>query len=342
MKNIMYIASLNTKKDRFDGERIKSTLIYESLIKFTKIFSLINLSKNKVLSVIKLIIVSLFCKHKIDYFVISKDPRGAKIIEKILNFCLVNHKKRIYFEIGPFLYDMLSKKNVNPSLFSKNKYVVVEAKSMKKELELFDFKNILIFPNFKRKPSVTIEKKNYPKKIVKLIYLSRIEEQKGIYELVDAVKVVNKIDVKYELDIYGMFMSKSDETRLFDEIKGQNEISYKGKLDMSQESSYGIISKYDLHVFPTWYDEGFPGTLIDFFFVGVPTISSSFLRSKDILSNEDSFIYKQHNKADLIKSLRYIYENQDLISKKGAKTFELGNLYTSVSFDAFIKELIYG
>ena len=340
MKKIVYIASLNTKNDRYDGERIKSTLIYESLNKCSNIVNLVNLSKNKLFSTLKLLLISIFKKREIDYFVISKDPRGAKIIEKILNFCGIKNQKRIYFEIGPFLYDMLLKNKVKPYLFSSNKNIIVETKSMKEELEQFGFKNVSIFPNFKHRPTVNLEEKHYPQQVIKLVYFSRIEEKKGIYELIDCIKIVNQQKQKYQLDIYGMFMRKSDEHKLLGEISGRSDIAYKGKLDMDQSNSYIILSKYDLHVFPTWYDEGFPGSLIDFFFVGVPTLSSSFLRSKDILSSANSFIYNQKDKMDLIEKLNFIYDNQHTISEKAIKTLELANLYTSESFDTFVEELL--
>lgn len=340
MKKIVYIASLNTKKAKYDGERIKSTLIYESLSKYSDIIYLINLSKNKLVASIKLLLISIFKKNKIDFFVISKDPRGAKIIEKILNFGNVPNEKRIYFEIGPFLYDMLLKNSVKPSLFLENRSIIVETNSMKSELEEFGFTNILVFPNFKRKPVVELQKKKYPRQILRLVYFSRIEDKKGIYELIDAIKFVNNDNQKFQLDIYGMFMSKNDENRLLNEISMRTDIFYKGKLDMSDDNSYSILTEYDLHVFPTWYDEGFPGSLIDFFFVGVPTISSSFLRCKDILSESNSFIYKQHDQLDLINKLKYIYDNQSLISDKVKQTLLLSDTYTTESFDLFVKELL--
>ena len=331
MTKIMYVASLNTKKYKYDGERIKSTLIFESLQKIYSKIDVINLSKSKVFMTLKLILLCMFKKRKYNYFIVSKDPRGGKILH-------VNQDKIIYFEIGPFLYNMLRNNKVEPTLFSKNKHVIVETNSMKNELESFGFNNVLVFPNFKKKPDIIFEPKTYPVKTLNLVYFSRIEEQKGVYELISAIKKINNLEIRYTLDIYGMLMSGEDKELLNNLIQGREDIHYKGTLDTSSLDSYQQLSKYDLHVFPTWYDEGFPGTLIDFFFIGIPTVSSSFLRSKDILTTNDSFIYLQHNENDLIKTLDFIYDNQEQISQKAIYTKQLGERFTS--FDDFLKELL--
>lgn len=179
MRKVLFIGSLNTRKNHFDGERIKTTLIYECLLATGSKVTLVNLSKSKITQTLKLISLSVFFKKRFDSIIVSKDPRGGKIIEKILSFSRVPQDKILYFEIGPFLYQMLCDRDVKPELFSRNRHVIVETASMKRELEEFGFSNVLIFPNFKVRPRVEIEVKHYPKSVLRLVYFSRIEEERG-------------------------------------------------------------------------------------------------------------------------------------------------------------------
>lgn len=336
MKNkILYIASTNTKKNHFDGERIKSTLIFDTLNKYF-VTDLINLSRFKIFNTLKIAFISCFFKKKYSKIIISKDPHGANIIHKIFKFYKVDFTKVYYFEIGPFLYDRILAGNINKNTFLYDKLIIVETNSMKDELASLGFKNLIVFPNFKKIPSLDLIQQNYPKKSLKLVYFSRIEEMKGIYDLINAIKIVNSESIKYELDIYGLLMSKKDKIHLNELIKNTNEIKYKGTFNIKNESSYKILQQYDLHAFPTKYAEGFPGSLIDFFISGVPTISSTFRRSGDILSEQESYFFKQNDIDDLIYQLNSIYENQNTLNLKRKNTYLKKDNYSIEKFNEFV------
>ena len=102
-----------------------------------------------------------------------------------------------------------------------------------------------------------------------------------------------------------------------------------------------MLSKYDLHLFPTrFYAEGFPGTLIDFFIAGVPTLSSTFVNSADILSEDDSFFFEINNKEDLISKLLYIYSNQNELLTKRAKTKDKRKDCSIEKFNLFLEKTL--
>lgn len=339
MKKILYISCLVSKKEKYDGERIKNTLVYNSLKKLSDV-SLIDLTKHKLLNTFRILWNGLFKKNKYDYFIISKDPHGANIIQKILNFSKVDPNKIIYFEIGPFLYNRILEGSIKAETFKKDKLIVVETKSMKEELQSLGFERIDVFPNFKEIVDVPFKEQIYPKDVLKLVYLSRIEEKKGIYDLIDVLREANKNNVRFILDVYGRPQNKEDENRIFALDKELSFISYKGKIDMDKPESYSILSEYDLHVFPTKYPEGFPGTIIDFFIAGVPTLSSSFLRAKDILTDKDSIIYRQADNNNLLDNLNYIHSNQNTLVLLRKESFKRREQYSCKSFDLFLSSLI--
>ena len=339
MLSILYISGLNKKRRKYDGERIKNTLIFQSLKKKYKV-SLINLSVFKIINSIRIVLKSFVGKRKYNYIVISKDPHGANIIHKLLKISKYPTSKIIYLEIGPFLYDRIKNKTIKFETFANDRLIVVETPSMKSELESLGFKNVDVFPNFKPVVEIDFLKKKYPTNVLELVFLSRIEEKKGLYDLIDTLAILNSKKIRFRLSIYGRVQSKFDANRLQTYLKKYPFIEYKGKLDVGSVDSYKELSKYDLHAFPTKYTEGFPGSIIDFFIAGVPTISSSFARANEILTENDSIIYKQFDNDDLASKLEYIYQHQELLNELRRNSYDKRNLYSVSSFENYLDEIL--
>ena len=342
MKNkqrIIYISGLNKKRRKYDGERIKNTLIFKSLIKKYDV-TLINLSSFKLLRTIKIFICALFKKRKYDFAIISKDPHGANIIHKVLKLAKFPSDKIIYFEIGPFLFDRINNGSIKLETFISDRLIVVETPSMKRELESLGFQNIDVFPNFKPVVNIDFVAKKYPIDTLNLVFLSRIEEPKGLYDLIDVLSIVNKQNIKYRLDVYGRIQSNGDKQRLENYLKKYQFVQYKGKMDVGSVESYRILSKYDLHAFPTKYTEGFPGSIIDFFIAGVPTLTSSFARAHEILSTDDSIIFEQFNNNDLLNKLEFIYNNQNILLSLRENSYKKRCMYSTESFEKYLDKII--
>lgn len=339
MTKILYISGLNKKRRKYDGERIKNTLIFKSLIKKYDV-TLINLSSLKLFRTIKIFICALFEKRKYDFAIISKDPHGANIIHKVLKLARFPSNKIIYFEIGPFLFDRINNGSIKLETFISDRLIVVETPSMKTELESLGFKNVDVFPNFKPIVNIDYVIKKYPVNTLRLVFLSRIEDEKGLYDLIDVLSVINSKSVKYRLDIYGRIQSNEDKQRLETYLKKYSFIQYKGKMDVGSVKSYQKLSEYDLHAFPTKYKEGFPGSIIDFFIAGVPTLSSSFARASEILSDKDSIIFEQFNNNNLLNKLEYIYDNQNILLSLRENSYKKRHTYSVDSFEEYLDKII--
>lgn len=339
MDKVLFIGSLNTKKNHFDGERIKTTLTFNALKDYFCVKP-INLSRFKLLNVLRFVFLTVLFRKKYKYVIISKDRGGAKSLHKILRVLRFDMSKVIYFQIGPFLYDIVKNNDSIKKLFYDDKIITVETDSLKKQLNDIGFTNIYVLPNYKPIPDIDFVEQNYPKRILKLIYFSRIEKMKGIYQLIDVLEKVNKKTTIFTLDIFGIFMSKVDKDSIIKLSKKFNWITYKGTISLDSGLKYSELQGYDLHVFPTLYGEGFPGTIIDFFIAGVPTLSSRFARSSEILTNNDSIIFEQGNLVDFQKKLLYIYENQAILNKLRLNSFRRRNEFGIEIAKAFIEREI--
>lgn len=335
----LFVGSLCYKEDRFDGERIKSSYLFDSISKYDNL-KIINLSKNRFFETMKFLFNLIFNRKNIKKIVVSKDPRGATILHKIIKFLKFPQKKVVYFEIGPMLYDLIVEGKTKKDLFEKDYLIIVETNSMKKELNSLGFDNVDVFPNFKHIPDVPLITKKYPTKIIKLIYFSRIDSEKGIFDAIKAVIKINECTVKFTLDIYGLIPDKKTKEQLDILLQNIPYIKYIGKLDTDSKKSYQTLSEYDLHIFPTKYKEGFPGSLIDFFIAGVPTISSDFARYDDILTCETSFKFRRGDIDNLIERLNFVYNNQQLLPEMRKNNYMERYKFSETCFESFYKELL--
>ena len=339
MKKILMITCLNTSKEKYDGERIKCTLICDSFTKFVDLDT-INLSVHKIINTIKILFKALFKKRAYEYVIISKDSHGANIIHKILRLGRYPSSKIIYFEIGPFLYDRILNGTIKKKTFINDKLIVVETDSMKEELKSLGFEKISVFPNFKPICRIPFNQQNYPKEKLKLVYLSRIEEPKGIYDLIYSLSIINNQKTIFVLDVYGRPQNSDEEKRIKDLSNKYDFVNYLGTLEVGSEDSYMKLSQYDLHVFPTKYKEGFPGSIIDFFIAGIPTLSSSFARVHEILTDKDSVVYKQSDNDALQEKLLFIYNNQGILFRLRKNSYLRREQYSVESFEKYLNQLI--
>ena len=336
--NILFIGSLNTKKHKYDGERIKTTLIYECLLKKHKI-TVVNLSKHKYLQCIRILWHGLF-SSTFDKIIISKDPRGARIIHIILNFCKTDFSKIIYLEIGPLLEEVFKKHPKSINLFKKDKRIVVETNDLASDLEKYGLNNCVIFQNFKKRYNNELVLKDYPVEVLDCIFLSRMEFNKGIFDIIKSLNIINKNRTLVHVDFYGEFCNQNEKKRFLSIIEGRNDCCFNGSIEIKDKTSYEKLSNYDLHIFPTRYDEGIPGSIIDFLFAGVPTLSSSFKHCFDILDKDCSYVFEQNNIESMIKSLDYIYSNQLELNNKRKLSFIRGSQFTDEQFGLFLDSLL--
>ena len=84
----------------------------------------------------------------------------------------------------------------------------------------------------------------------------------------------------------------------------------------------------------------FSVSLIDFFISGVPTLSASFARAYEILTDKDSIVYKQGDNKDLSNKLNYIYNNQNILKELRLNSFARRDMYSVETFDKYLNNTI--
>jgi glycosyltransferase involved in cell wall biosynthesis len=104
-----------------------------------------------------------------------------------------------------------------------------------------------------------------------IIFLSRIEKGKGIYEAIEAFRIINK---KYSNTIFRIYGSGNETQRVLNYIGGSinQTIFFKGYVE--GEEKIQAFSGAHVYLFPS-YAEGLPNSLLEALAFGLPIISSS-------------------------------------------------------------------
>jgi glycosyltransferase involved in cell wall biosynthesis len=278
----------------------------------TSIFDV--LSKNQIPVLLRLSDFNLICAKNIFYR--NGDVCTKCITNKynsVLHSCVNDNllQSTIYFAIQKFNDIRHFEKKINafivPSLFT------YELLSKVKQ-----FKNSKIFhiPTFSNKVSNenSLKPLNYNlKNGLKLCFVGRVAEDKGVDILIDAVKILLDKNINVSLDIYGAYSSD------YAQIQRENveslelkSIFFKGYV--KSKSIIKIYKKYHFSVIPSRCYDNMPNSLIESCSNGIPVIASKIGSLDELI--EDGFNgYKFESDssvslASVIESLFYLNQNK--------------------------------
>ena len=219
-----------------------------------------------------------------DVIIMLPAQNGVKVFSRLLQIVKKKKAKLFYDVIGGWL-PTVAKENPNllPYL-KKMDGIWVETSSMQRSLQELGLEQAIVLPNFKSlQPLQTSELKAPAVSPCRLATFSRVMEEKGITDAVEAINAVNTQLARkaFTLDVYGPVAPQYAET--FEKLQQQygDFVTYKGVA--KPEESVQILQDYYALLFPTkYYTEGIPGTIIDAYAAGVPVITALWLNHGDI------------------------------------------------------------
>lgn len=339
-QSIIFACSLTSKKHHFDGERRKSQDILNVLKSVYKV-SVCDFTKNRYIQIIKFIFLCFFNRKR--FVFIAKAPTGGNIMLKILKKMKYPAEKIAFYLYGKGLMGGFYESRVDVNNLRYPKYLICESLFIKEDFIKRGFleEQIKIFPCIKKIVEVNIP--DFEKKeILSGIFISRIVKAKGVLDLLDALKIINKNKIKFKATISGGWPEPDTEEKIIEESKKRNDIVYLGQsFAINTKEDYDFLSSFDLHFFPTKFaHEGIPGSAIDAFIAGLPSLVSTYDCAREVFSNETAYFFEYDSVEDMVRQMDRIYSNQKELYLKRHNCLIEAKKYSERNFEIFIKDII--
>lgn len=225
----------------------------------------------------------LSCSH----IVVILSGNGLKFFTPLLYYgnCIF-HRKIFHRVIGGELDAFVSKYKKYVRYFNSFEVNWVQSNELVKKLEKQGVTNGEYLENFRNINPVSVEEIATQESQVPYSFFtfSRVAKSKGIGIAIEAVAEVNSRNnsIVAMLDVYGPVEEEYKEE--FENLlkKYSDCVTYKGSIPT--EKAVETIKHYYYHLFPTtWSGEGFPGTLIDCYNAGIPTIASNWAYNSEYI-----------------------------------------------------------
>lgn len=185
-------------------------------------------------------------------------------------------------------------------------YCHVHATSKQEQDEILQFikpKSITLLPNLVELPKFTLKPFTKEENLFKIIFLSRVEQKKGIELLFEALAAVN---FNFKLTIAGTGDPKYlRELQLkTEELQISNRILWLGHVN--NEHKFQLIAEHDLFAL-TSYNENFANVVIESLHVGTPVLLSNKVGLADYVQENNLGWVTELKVKNMIEQLNEIY-----------------------------------
>ena len=317
MKKIGILGHFGGKEEFFDGQTVKTKILYDELLK-TGSFKIYRADTYYVRkNPLKFVYQTVRCLVVCESVIVLLSMPGRKIIFPFLYLWKKFFKIRLYNDvIGNNLakYATNEKKAKHLRCFEKN---WLEVDKAIKDLEAIGVHNGEILPNIKRIEAVTEFGEKSLERPYKFCTFSRVMPEKGILDAIEAINRVNHEsgEVVATLDIYGPIDEGYKEEFVKLQKTFDNTIRYCGIVDY--RDSVNVLKDYYVLLFPTLFEtEGFPGTVLDAFFAGIPVFATDKSANGEVVKDGYAgFVYPNGNMLNLYDCVKWSLNNDSEIIK---------------------------
>ena len=249
---------------------------------------------------------------------VCEECKGRKYLNCARNKCIHNSRIKsllaafegaLYYKLGT--YEKYIDLFIAPSHFLKNKLVEFGEKESK----------IKVLHNFtKESPKeYTANKQKY------VLYFGRLSSEKGIDTLVKSCKKLPHIHFK--------FVGSGE---LENELKGVDNIEFLGFKSGTELSK--LISEALFSVYPSEWYENCPMSVLESQMYGTPVIGADIGGIPELIRNNvDGLLFDPGNEDELSKKIRYLYENEKVLSQYSENCF---NKAKDFSISKYYKDLM--
>jgi glycosyltransferase involved in cell wall biosynthesis len=145
-----------------------------------------------------------------------------------------------------------------------------------------------------------------------LLFMSRMEKNKGIYELIDAVTLIRKtVEIDIILNIAG---DGTEYNRIKNLVNSSNSnyLKLHGFVKGSEKSK--LFAESNLFVFPSYHNEGMPNVVLEAMAFGLPVLTTDIGGISDFFEDEIMGLILKRTDPDYIAGkIKCLMENPDLM-----------------------------
>lgn len=175
---------------------------------------------------------------------------------------------------------------------SKSKFVVIE-----NMIQFDDYKNIKIRDIEKDSP-------------VTILFMAWVTRAKGIYELIEAIKMLVKDNLKFKVIIAGHGDEYETVKKNIDASNLNTFVEMKGWVLGDKKQT--ILKQSDIFVLPTYF-EGYPNSLVEAMAAGKACIATKVGSIPDIINHKKTgLLIEKENSEQVYKTLSLLINNKDL------------------------------
>ena len=209
------------------------------------------------------------------------------------------------------------------SCINRNVFFIFQNKD---DLSIFQKKRILVknIPIIIQGSGVLTKKftEGKQKKIYDLIFHSRIIKDKGIFEIIDALKILRNKNINLKALILGDPDDKNRSSVTLNQLDlwvKENLIIWKSKV----KNVIPFLQKSKISILPS-YREGLPKGLLEAASCKLPLISTNVPGCREICKNNfNGFLVKPKDSESLAKSIERLIFDERLMKKFGANSRKL-------------------
>lgn len=212
--------------------------------------------------------------------------------------------------LSPKIWSYMMRLLINKNL----SHILVQNKKDEDKFKQYGFKNIKKFPGSGvNLNEYILPKSKHGENTVNVIYASRLLKTKGIYEYIEAIKLLkNNREQRVKYFVAGMLDTEQKNSITREEVTAWEEeklIQYLGNVDDMPI----LLSKIDILVLPSYYKEGLPKVLIEAGAMGIPVITTNVPGCSDIIINKyNGFICEPRNPIQLKDKMEEMITNKKL------------------------------
>ena len=152
---------------------------------------------------------------------------------------------------------------------------------------------------------------------LKVVFTARMVKEKGVIEVIEAAESLRKeYEGRVEFWLCGRLAVNTDAVSK-EELESRCDGKYIKWLDF-QKDIKSILEQCHIMVFPSYYREGVPKSLIDACAVGRPIVTTNFIGCKDVVDDGvNGFLIPVKDSEALAQKLRILIEDKALRVKMG-------------------------